>query len=124
MVNHKLMLYPQEVELHYILPALRRELTDELKAMGFEQKEIARLLKVSEPAISQYVQNKRAQDVKFPKTMRVELKNSAKRLAANGDLLKETQLLLGLSLKERVTCVMHCKLADIEPDCGVCFEHA
>ena len=116
-----MLLYPQEVEMHYILPAIRRDLTDELKSMGLEQKEIARLLRISEPAVSQYVTNKRGQDVKFPNNMKQEIHKSAKRLLAHGDLLRETRLLLDLSMKERVTCVMHCKVADMPSDCGVCF---
>ncbi len=116
-------MYPQEVELHYILPAIRRELTDLLKSMGLEQKEIAKLLQVSEPAISQYVKNKRAQNVKFTSRIMQELQQSAQRLVHKGNILHETQKLLDLALQERVTCVMHCKLAQIPNDCDVCFNH-
>ena len=121
MVNLKALMYPQEVELHYILPAIRRELTTSLKAMGLEQKEIARLLQVSEPAISQYVTNKRAQEVRFNSKITEEVNKSAKRLLKEGSILRETQILLQLALTERVTCDVHCKLASIPSNCNVCF---
>ena len=114
------MIYPQEIELHYILPALRREYTVCLKQMGLDQKRIASLLRVTEPAISQYVSNKRAQLVKFTPKMKKEIQDSARRLAQSKDILGETQNILDLSRKEGVTCDIHCKLAQVEAGCNAC----
>jgi predicted transcriptional regulator len=66
---------PQEVEVWYVLPAIRRELaktmktkvvqrTDEdgdLRDHKITQKEIARMLGVTEPAITQYLLRKKGQ---------------------------------------------------------------
>ena len=43
--------------------------------MGLDQKRIASLLRVTEPAISQYVSNKRAQLVKFTPKMKKEIQD-------------------------------------------------
>ncbi|MFH1405899.1 MAG: hypothetical protein ABIG52_01635 [Nanoarchaeota archaeon] len=52
--------HPQEIEVWYILPAIRKELVLALKEKGHTQKEIASFLNVTEPAISQYTKEKRA----------------------------------------------------------------
>lgn len=114
------LIYPQEIELHYILPALRREYTVCLKQMGLDQKSIASLLQVTEPAVSQYVSNKRAQLVKFTPKMRKEIHESARRLAQSKDIMGETQGILELSRKEGVTCDIHCRFAKIEAGCNAC----
>ncbi len=45
---------PQEIDVWYILPALRRELTRILIDKGIPQRQIASMLGVTEPAITQY----------------------------------------------------------------------
>ena len=61
---------PQEIEVWYIIPAIRRELTKILiKQYNLKQKKVAMLLGISEAAISQYLSNKRGQEIKFPKEM-------------------------------------------------------
>ena len=51
---------PQSIELHYVLPAVRREIALKLKEKGLGQKEIAKRLSVTEAAVSQYINDKRA----------------------------------------------------------------
>ncbi len=76
---------PQEVEVWYILPALRRELAKVMKFdRGQAQKTIARMLGVTEPAVTQYMLNKkdkpkrsRGDQVKIPETLKPELLKSA-----------------------------------------------
>ena len=46
--------HPQEIEVWYILPAIRKELVVVLKESGLTQRKIAGMLKVTEAAISQY----------------------------------------------------------------------
>ncbi len=72
-VKRRTWMMPQEVEVWYVLPAIRRELakimktkavqrTDEdgrVKDHKITQKEIARMLGVTEPAITQYLLKKK-----------------------------------------------------------------
>ena len=51
---------PQEIELWYVIPSLRKALVTVLKKKGMKQKDIAPLLGISEPAVSQYMKDKRA----------------------------------------------------------------
>ena len=105
------VLSPQEVEVFYILPAIRSELTKELKVMGLSQKRIAEILNVTEPAVSQYVSQKRASTIDLTPKVKEALRKSAKRLSENGNVMQETQKLLKLTMQERITC-KKCQVED------------
>jgi len=87
---------PQEVEVWYVLPALRRELAKMMKTKTvprvgedgkkkehkITQKEIAKMLGVTEPAITQYLLKKkgrrsRGDQVVIPSKFQIELDKSA-----------------------------------------------
>ncbi len=122
MVNRKLK-SPQEVEVHYILPALRRDLSIELKALGLEQKEIARLLGVSAPAVSQYITEKRGADVRFSTEICEKIKASAGRIAKNASSLAETQALMRDIRLEKITCqVCQGTVVGVPVGCMACFK--
>ncbi len=120
MVN---LLEPQEIEVFYILPAIRRELTINLKNLGLKQKEIAKLLYVTSAAVSQYLNSKRASQVKFTDEIKQEVKNSALKIKQGGFLLEETQYLLNKVRFARITCQIHEKLSNIPKNCEVCFQN-
>lgn len=79
-------LMPQEVEVWYVLPAIRRELTRTMIEMGIPQKQIAQMLGVTEPAVTQYKLSKskrsRGDQVEIPDEIRPEIKKSADVLIA------------------------------------------
>jgi len=116
------VLSPQEVEVFYILPAIRSELTKELKAIGLSQKRIAEILNVTEPAVSQYVSQKRASTIDLTPKVKEALRKSAKMLSENANIMQEIQKLLKLTLHERITCK---KCQDVVPHikkgCTICF---
>lgn len=118
------LLQPQELEVHYILPALRNELAKELKKKGKNQKEIASLLGVSEAAVSQYVHEKRGADIDFTPTIQKNIRNSAGKITDKVAFIKETQQLLQHVWKERFICsVCHDQNKSTIPQgCAVCFE--
>jgi len=120
MVNK--LLQPQEVEVFYILPAVRRELTRHMKAEGKSQKEIAKLLGVTEPAVSQYLSSKRASLVKFNETLTNAIQQAAGRIRDEMSLLREMQKILHLAHKERVVCQVHESLGQVPKGCTACFD--
>ncbi len=113
---------PQELEVHFILPAIRRDLTIALKEMGLDQKQIAKHLKITEPAVSQYLNHKRANnDVSFSSEIKEEIKKAAIRIQEGQHPLKETQSLLKAIIKNKVVCGMcHHHLSTSE-SCDACF---
>ncbi|HIH66091.1 MAG TPA: transcriptional regulator, partial [Nanoarchaeota archaeon] len=54
------LLHPQELEVFYFIPAIRKELSVQMKKKGKGQREIANLLGITEAAVSQYISSKRA----------------------------------------------------------------
>jgi len=95
-VKRRTWMMPQEVEVWYVLPAIRRELAkvmktkvvqrvDEVGEMNdhkITQKEIARMLGVTEPAITQYLLKKKGQrsrgdQVLLPDSILKEIDKSA-----------------------------------------------
>ena len=77
-------LMPQEVEVWYLIPAIRRELTKIfLSEFKINQKQISDILGVTESAVSQYQNSKRAQDLKFSKKEIEKIKIFAKKIISN-----------------------------------------
>ena len=69
---------PQEIEVWYIIPAIRKELARILTS-NYEMtlEKAGGLLGVSKAAVSQYLSNKRASKFKIPKKIKQEIKKSA-----------------------------------------------
>jgi predicted transcriptional regulator len=117
-----LTLHPQEVEVFYILPAIRRELSIALKEQGKSQKEIAQLLGVTEAAVSQYISAKRGNDVRFPADIAAQIHAAAPRITNHASMIAETQAILASAKQDRFICKMHEQVADNIPrGCNVCF---
>jgi len=113
--------HPQEIELFYIMPALRREIAVCMKSAGLSQKKIAHLLGVTEPAVSQYFSAKRAKGVKFNKKISDAIKESSKNIVDAHSLISETQRLLHLARHEGVVCELHKKLGLKECNAEFCL---
>lgn len=123
MVNMTLNLHPQEVEVFYILPAIRRELSIALKELGRSQHDIAKLLGVTDAAVSQYISSKRAMDVKFPKDLAAEIRAAAPRITNHQSMIKETQAILTKAKHGRFICQMHEQVtSNVPKGCDVCFK--
>jgi len=113
---------PQELEVWYIIPAVRRELTLVLKGKGLTQKEIAKKLHITEPAVSQYMKNKRAKKVVFCEETKQKINKAAENILKNSskvNLIKQTQNICRNARKNMVLCELHKKL-DTTIECGGC----
>ena len=121
MVNRTLQ--PQEIEVFYILPALRRELAVCMKGKGVAQKDIARLLGVTPAAISQYIGAKRAGEVLFNDQFKSAVKSSALAVVDELSAVREMQKLLKLARDERIVCRFHESIGSVPKGCGLCFDH-
>jgi len=86
------------------------------------QKKIAEILNVTEPAVSQYVNQKRASAINLTPKIKEALRKSAKKLAQGADIMTEIQKLLKLAMQEKVTC-RKCRdvVPHIQKGCNVCF---
>ncbi len=117
------IIQPQEVEVFYVLPAIRSRMAAALKKQGMKQKDIAGLLCVQESTISQYLNSKRAAEVKFNSAIDKEIAAAARKIKTKENLIRETQHIIELVRKDReVLCGLHKAVADVPQGCDVCFK--
>ena len=120
---HSLM--PQEIEVWYVIPAVRRELAKTMvKDLKLSQKEIANAMGLTEAAVSQYLHSKRAKEVKFSKKAMGEIKNSAKKIAKDkGQVIPEMVKLTRIADIKVAMCDMHRKHdTKLPKNCCICFD--
>ena len=117
-------LMPQELETWYILPALRKEFTEVLSIQHkMKQKDIAKILGVTEAAISQYRKNKRGKDVKFCNKIKKEIAQSAEAVAKDeSSFNKELQKIFRYMRDNGHICEIHRQLELIPAKCDVCIQ--
>ena len=72
---------PQEIEVWYVLPEIRKQLALALKKQGLSQKQIAEKLGVSAATITHYMKNKRAGNFDLGKDVNSFIEKSAKKIA-------------------------------------------
>lgn len=118
---------PQEMEVRYILPAIRRELARIfIEDHKFSQKETAKTLGLTEAAISQYQHSKRAKEVVFSDAVINEIKKSALKITAEKNsrqrLIAEMCRISNLTKVRQILCDLHrAQSKDLE-HCNVCFD--
>ncbi len=134
----RLWMMPQEVEVWYILPAIRRELTRIMIELGTPQKDIAKILGITEPAVSQYklrrdeTSRARGDQIQIPEEFRPYLEEAAKKLLdawknrGEGEyvfeeMTREFNHLIALLRKKGVICEVHREHAEHVSDvCHAC----
>jgi len=97
---------PQEIEVWYIIPAIRRELAKSfIKKYKIRQNKVAELLGTTEAAVSQYIHRKRAKDLKFSEEMIRCVEQSAEIiLQDNKRVIGEMMKLIEFAKKQGVSC--------------------
>ena len=115
MVNR--LLHPQEVEVFYILPTLRKYFAIYMKERGLKQKEIAELLQIESATVSQYVNEKRANKIHFEENILSEIKLSTERITDKLSLLREVQRLLKMIRETKALCTIHHAFSQLPETC-------
>ena len=115
---------PQEIEVWYIIPAIRRELTKSMIGLELTQKKVVRRMGITEAAISQYLSSKRAKEVVFSNAVLDEIRKSAKKIIEDkSTIVPEMMRLTKLTGVMQVMCDLHKKQdANLPKGCDVCFE--
>tara|TARA_Y100000034_G_scaffold127958_1_gene181721 strand:+ start:166 stop:513 length:348 start_codon:yes stop_codon:yes gene_type:complete len=114
---------PQEIEVWYVLPAVRCELSKQMIDLGLSQAEIAEKLGITRAAVSQYVKLKRAKAIIFDDDMKKKIKLAAKRIVEdNSSIMKEIQQVCDFIKDEKKICFYHHEIENLPKDCKVCFE--
>ncbi len=97
---------PQEIEVWYIIPAIRKELSRLLtKKHNLTYEKTGNILGISKAAVSQYLKNKRATKITLPKEIKKELEKSAKKIIKDEKkAVKEIQRVLKLMKDKGYEC--------------------
>ncbi len=97
---------PQEIEVWYIIPAIRREIAVCLsKDYKISYEKIGNMLGISKSAISQYIKKKRAAKIKLHEKAMQEIKKSCRTIAKNNiGAIKEIKRVLSIIRKEKLHC--------------------
>ncbi|MBI2647099.1 hypothetical protein HYW99_01360 [Candidatus Woesearchaeota archaeon] len=117
---------PQEIEVRYILPAIRRELARTfIQEHKLSQKESANILGLTEAAVSQYQHSKRAKQVVFSDSVINEVRISADRILADKTskqrLLAEMYRICNLATVKQILCDIHRSQSKELENCSICF---
>lgn len=116
------MMLPQEIEVWYIIPTLRKELALCLKELGISQKDIAKKLGITEAAVSQYIKGKRGSETEIPNELKSEVMHSAKLILEDkSNLFKEMNRLCLETKKTDFICHIHRKHTELPSNCDLCF---
>ena len=120
-----LKLMPQELEVWYLLPSLRKEIAKILvNEHELSQKEVAVIFGMTESAVSQYLKSKRANELKFSNQELAEIKKYADKIMQ--DKKNYHSHLFELSKKMRGTkslCELHKKQdSSVEKNCKLCMK--
>ena len=118
---------PQEIEVRYIIPAIRRELANVfIKEHKLSQKEAAKLLGLTEAAISQYRHSKRAKEVAFSDNVTNEIRKSAEKILADNNkkqrVIAEISRISNLTTVRHILCDIHRSQSKDLAKCNVCFD--
>lgn len=120
---------PQEIELWYVIPSIRKALVEEMKKHGLKQKEIAPLLGITEPAVSQYMKDKRASccyDAFKKSLLGDELRKAADNIIAAGKsdpsvAVREINRLCKFIRDNKIICDIHRKQNPDAKGCNICY---
>ena len=118
---------PQEIEVRYILPAIRRELSRIfIHEHKLNQKEAAKILGLTEAAVSQYKHSKRAKEVVFSDEIVSEIKKSAEKVLAEKNskqrLIAEMYRISTLANVKQILCDLHRSQSKELSNCNICFD--
>lgn len=98
---------PQEIEVWYIIPAIRRELCKSLvNDYGFTLEKAGEAVGVSKSAVSQYISKKRGKSITLPKAVISQVKVSAKKIfLKESDAFHQIMSLLRVCKIQGVGCL-------------------
>ena len=99
-------LLPQEIEVWYIIPAIRKELAKLLtKKYELSYEKAGGILGVSKAAVSQYLSNKRANKISLSPKIKKEVAKSAEIISKSPKLaLIEMQRIIKVMKIEKCSC--------------------
>lgn len=118
---------PCEIVVWYVIPTIRSELAKELLNRGMKQKEISILLDITQPAVSQYISDKRGQGIKFNEETQSLIREFAKGLAegklTQKDIIPHICEICKKVKTDEVLCQLHHEKGKMPDNCNACMSN-
>lgn len=116
---------PCEIVLWYVIPAIRSELAKDLLKLGMKQKDISELMDITQPAVSQYITDKRGSGIKLSEPIRETISDFATQLyegkAKKVDIVNKTCAICKQIQTEDVLDQLGIENKDLSDDCKACL---
>ena len=116
---------PCEIVVWYVIPAIRSELAKELLNLGMKQKDVSELMDITQPAVSQYITDKRGSGVKLQDDVRKMVRDFARELsegkATKADLIPRTCSICKNVKTSDVLEQLNIDKSDLGDDCKTCL---
>ncbi|MBR0271886.1 MAG: transcriptional regulator [Methanobrevibacter sp.] len=116
---------PCEIVVWYVIPAIRSELAKELLNLGMKQKDVSELMDITQPAVSQYITDKRGSGIKLDDHVRQMVKDFALELSTGestkADLIPRTCSICKNVEPSDVINQLGINKADLSEDCQSCM---
>ena len=116
---------PCEIVVWYVIPAIRSELAKELLNLGMKQKDVSELMDITQPAVSQYITDKRGSGVKLQDDVRKMVRDFARELsegkATKADLIPRTCSICRNVKTSDVLEQLNIDKSDLGDDCKTCL---
>ena len=113
---------PQEIEVRYVIPSLRKELAVGLIKKNLKQKEIATLLELTPAAVSMYLAEKRGHTSFNLEVKKLIEQSINKILNKESNAYNELYNLSKEIIKTTTICDIHRMYDEVPEKCEVCFE--
>ena len=116
---------PCEIVVWYVIPAIRSELAKELLNLGMKQKDVSELMDITQPAVSQYITDKRGSGIKLDDNVRQMIKDFAFELSTGestkADLIPRTCSICKNVRASDVLEQLGISKSDLDDDCQSCM---
>ena len=116
---------PCEIVVWYVIPAIRSELAKELLNLGMKQKDVSELMDITQPAVSQYITDKRGSGIKLNEDVRAMIKQFARELsegeATKADLISRTCTICKNVKTMDVLEQLNIDKSELGDDCQTCL---
>ena len=119
---------PCEMVVWYVIPAIRSELAKDLLKLGMKQKTSSELMDITQPAVSQYLTDKRGSGIEFNDDVKKLIQDFADDLndgtATKADIISRTSYICKRIKTEDILCQIHREHGHVPADCKACLGSA
>ncbi len=116
---------PCEIVVWYVIPSIRSKLAKELLSQGMKQKKISELLDITQPAVSQYISDKRGHELDFNEEVEETIKKLANDMVTGStkpnELIPRLCGICQMIKTDEIICQLHKEKVDLPEDCNFCL---